>query len=178
MALTCAVNGEPETRVHPIFVCHHCGKPVCADHGWVVPADYAFEDSGEDAGESLWHRVFHWREWRRKRVPQSAMHCAECQKEHHKTEYAHNGWEAPKAVKHAASAQAARERWAAQEPRPGQPGQPYPPVPPGQPYPPALPYPQGQPSPQGQPYPPAPPYTPGQSGQQWQQPAGRLTGEP
>lgn len=150
MTLTCAVNGEQETRDHPMFVCHHCGKPVCADHGWVVPADYAFDDSDEDSEKPLWQRVLHWREWRKKRVPQSAMHCAECQKKYHKTEYAHNGWEEPRWAKRVAGAQAARER-EAQEPVPSQPG-------------------QHDPS--------ASPDRPGQSGQQRQQLPGRPTDEP
>ena len=46
MSVTCGVNSEAETADHPIFTCHHCGMPVCEQHGWVVTADDAFDDGG------------------------------------------------------------------------------------------------------------------------------------
>lgn len=147
MVLTCAVNGEPEAPTHPIFICHHCGKPVCADHGWAVLTDYAFDDSAEDSSRRFCQRIMHVREWRRKRVPQRAVHCDECRREHHQGEYAETGWASPKVAKRAARVQPARagQPAGAAVPRPA-------PMRPGQPYP-----------PQGQPY---------QSGQQGQRPVG------
>jgi hypothetical protein len=57
--LKCGVHAERESDTRPIFVCHHCGMPVCEEHGWVVLADDAFDDVEEP-------------------VSRSAMHCPEC----------------------------------------------------------------------------------------------------
>lgn len=62
--LKCGVHAEPESETRPIFVCHHCGMPVCEEHGWVVVADDAFDDVEEP-------------------VSQSAMHCPKCAAEYH-----------------------------------------------------------------------------------------------
>jgi len=41
MTLKCSEDGRPEdlSRNHAIYICHHCGRPVCQDHGLVVSAD-------------------------------------------------------------------------------------------------------------------------------------------
>jgi hypothetical protein len=62
--LKCGVHAESESDTRPIFVCHHCGMPVCEEHGWVVVADDAFDPEEEP-------------------VPRSAMHCPECITEYH-----------------------------------------------------------------------------------------------
>ncbi|GAA0726976.1 hypothetical protein GCM10010199_39020 [Dactylosporangium roseum] len=41
MNVNCGINGESR-HVSQIFLCHHCGMPVCAEHGWVVVSDDAF----------------------------------------------------------------------------------------------------------------------------------------
>jgi hypothetical protein len=84
MTLKC-VQGEPESEA-PIFVCHHCGKPVCEKHGLVVSADDAF-----DGSDPL--------------VSRAAMHCGECARYHPS---AHPGWEDPKAVQHSRDGATAR----------------------------------------------------------------------
>jgi hypothetical protein len=62
--LKCGVHAERESATRPIFVCHHCGMPVCEEHGWVVLADGAFDDVDEP-------------------VSRSAMHCPECAAQYH-----------------------------------------------------------------------------------------------
>ena len=62
--LKCGVHAERESETRPIFVCHHCGMPVCEEHGWVVLADDAFEETEEP-------------------MARSAMHCPECAAEFH-----------------------------------------------------------------------------------------------
>ena len=62
--LKCGVHAERESETRPIFVCHHCGMPVCEEHGWVVLADGAFDEVEEP-------------------VSRSAMHCPECAAEYH-----------------------------------------------------------------------------------------------
>lgn len=62
--LKCGVHAERESESRPIFLCHHCGMPVCEEHGWVVLADDAFDDVDEP-------------------VSRSAMHCPECAAEYH-----------------------------------------------------------------------------------------------
>ena len=64
MKLKCGVHAERESETRPIFVCHHCGMPVCEEHGWVVLADDAFDEVEEP-------------------VSRSAMHCPECAAEYH-----------------------------------------------------------------------------------------------
>jgi hypothetical protein len=57
--LKCGVHAERESETRPIFICHHCGMPVCEEHGWVVLADDAFSEVEEP-------------------VSTAAMHCPEC----------------------------------------------------------------------------------------------------
>ena len=77
MSVTCGVNGESETPEHPMFACHHCGMPVCEQHGWVVTADGAFADEGDATTK----------------VPRAAMHCPGCAAEfHHNRAGRHHGW--------------------------------------------------------------------------------------
>ena len=124
--LKCGVRAERETETRPIYVCHHCGIPVCEEHGWVVAADDAFDYAEEP-------------------VSRSAMHCPECANEFHpRGAGKRRGW----AV--------VRPRPAAGQgpPGPAQPGSPYPGYGPAAPqhqgpYPPQP----GYPPPQG-PYPP------------------------
>jgi hypothetical protein len=74
--LKCGVHAERETETRPIFVCHHCGMPVCEDHGWVVVADDAFDEVEEP-------------------VSRSAMHCPECAAEFHpRSASKRRGWAA------------------------------------------------------------------------------------
>jgi len=85
MILKCGVQNDEETRTHPIFVCHHCGMPVCENHGWTLSADDAFDDSS-------------------KPVTRAAMHCPACVEEYHKGAPRHRGWADPKLVLSTASA--------------------------------------------------------------------------
>ncbi len=101
MTLKCTVDGRPESLGHLIFACHHCGKPVCEQHGWVVSADDAFDDSAEDPGRRLPQAALQTA----KRVPQPAMHCKQCVDEHHARASKHPGWVDPKEA-HRADAQA------------------------------------------------------------------------
>ena len=55
MKLKCGVHAERESETRPIFVCHHCGMPVCEEHGWVVLADDAFDEVEEPVSRSPAH---------------------------------------------------------------------------------------------------------------------------
>ena len=46
MNVICGVNGETWQQVE-LFLCHHCGMPVCAEHGVTIGADDAFDASQE-----------------------------------------------------------------------------------------------------------------------------------
>ena len=133
--LKCGVHAERESETRPIFVCHHCGMPVCEEHGWVVLADAAFDEVEEP-------------------VPRSAMHCPECAAEYHPRGVSkRRGW----IVKRPRAA-AGQEAQAMQPPPPlsgygpagPRPQRPYPPqsYPQQPPAPPQQQYPQWQPSPQ------------------------------
>lgn len=63
MTVNCGINGE-DLRGRPVLLCHHCGMPVCQEHGRVVAADAAF------AGTAT--------------APQSAVHCRSCAERFHK----------------------------------------------------------------------------------------------
>ena len=63
MVLKCAQHGEEESDSRPIFLCHHCGKPVCEDHGTILLDDDDFAPSDEP-------------------LPIAAMHCPECVRYH------------------------------------------------------------------------------------------------
>lgn len=147
MKLKCGVRGEPESDERPVFVCHHCGKPVCEEHGWVVAADDAFEASEEP-------------------VPRPAMHCPECVAQYHpRTSGRRRGWliSQPRAVAGQGALAGAQQPVYGPAPAPQGPYAPHPghPQPAGNPPPvphPQQPYPQ-QPQPQ-QPYPQQPPPPP------------------
>lgn len=165
MRLKCGVHAEWETDSRPVFVCHHCGRPVCEEHGWVVLADDAFSEAEEP-------------------MPRSAMHCPGCVTSFHpRSASKRRGWviRRPPAVGQPAAPAApppAQGPMAppAQGPYPVPPGYPQQPAPypqpqapyPAQPYPQQLqplPYPQQQPPPQPQPYPQQQP-PPSQNGAQ------------
>lgn len=76
MILRCGVRNDEESVTNPMFVCHHCGMPVCENHGMVVSADDAF-------AEGLWP------------VSRAAMHCPECAEEKHKGAAKHHRWADP-----------------------------------------------------------------------------------
>ncbi len=113
--LKCGVHAERETETRPIFVCHHCGLPVCEDHGWVVLADDAFDESEEP-------------------VSRSAMHCPECAAAYHpRGASKRRGWGVwrPRAVV-GPQAPAAAQPWGygpAPQPQGPYPQQPPPPAP-------------------------------------------------
>jgi hypothetical protein len=116
MTLKCTVDGRSESRGQPIFACHHCGKPVCEQHGWVVSADNAFDDSAEDQGRRAPQATLQ----SGKRMPQPAVHCKQCVDEHHARASKHPGWVDPKEAQRAAAQ--ARAAAAAQQQAGGQPG--------------------------------------------------------
>lgn len=88
MNVSCGVNGEPWTAENPLYLCHHCGMPVCLQHGRVIGADDAFA-----ASDKLDHRP--------------AMHCPTCIRDHPGGRRAYSGsWLDPKGVLE----DAARER--------------------------------------------------------------------
>jgi hypothetical protein len=76
MMVKCASGEELEDSL--IFVCHHCGAPVCEQHGWVVSADDAFKDTSTP-------------------VSRAAMHCRDCVEAHPRNANRHHYWADPKA---------------------------------------------------------------------------------
>ena len=64
MKVKCTERGEEEAPGRPILVCHHCGKPICAEHAWEVTRDEAFAGTASE--------------------PVSAVHCAECRAKYHR----------------------------------------------------------------------------------------------
>jgi hypothetical protein len=85
MNVICSVNGEQWDGRTPLYVCHHCGMPVCEQHGWTVGSDDDFDAS--DAP-----------------VSRAAMHCPGCAEEYHRGAHRYHGWTDPKAVPSAARA--------------------------------------------------------------------------
>lgn len=77
MNVSCGVYGEPESDEKPLYVCHHCGMPVCEQHGWTVASDDAFDASDDP-------------------VPRSAMHCPRCVSEYHPMTVRYHGWTDPR----------------------------------------------------------------------------------
>jgi hypothetical protein len=167
--LKCGVHADRESETRPIFVCHHCGMPVCEEHGWVVSADDAFDASEEP-------------------VSRSAMHCPECAGYHPRGANKRRGWgiiRSRAVAGQEAPATGQPPGYGPEAPRPPgpypqqsaypQPQTPYPPQPQPQPYQqpyqpqpypqqtyPEQPYPQQQPPPQPQPPAPhRPPRAPG-----------------
>lgn len=80
MNISCGVYGEPESDENPLYVCHHCGMPVCERHGWTVPADDAFHASDDP-------------------VSRAAMHCPRCASEYHSGATRYHGWTDPRAAR-------------------------------------------------------------------------------
>jgi hypothetical protein len=66
------MNGE-DIKDDAILVCHHCGMPVCQQHGWTVATDDAFGDSNTP-------------------ISRISMHCRECMEEYHKGLVRQRGW--------------------------------------------------------------------------------------
>jgi hypothetical protein len=91
MSVICGVNSEPETNNNPIFVCHHCGMPICQQHGWILTADDAFAGSSTP-------------------VSRAAIHCQKCADDFHRGAPRHHGWADPKLTP-AVTAQAAGQEW-------------------------------------------------------------------
>ncbi|GAB2613349.1 hypothetical protein Aab01nite_69470 [Paractinoplanes abujensis] len=86
MTVKCGINGE-DLDEPQIFLCHHCGMPVCEQHGWVVAADDAF--AGPATLVSLVEPVS------RETGPQPAMHCRNCSDRFHKSAQKRHGWAEP-----------------------------------------------------------------------------------
>lgn len=76
MNVICGVNGEPWQEVE-LFVCHHCGMPVCARDGVTIAADDAFDATEEP-------------------VSRAAMHCPSCAEGYHRGAARYHGWTDPK----------------------------------------------------------------------------------
>jgi hypothetical protein len=91
MNVACGVNNEPWTEENPLFLCHHCGMPVCLKDGVTVGSDGAFDAAEEP-------------------VQRAAMHCPGCARTHHRSDRSWtNGWIDPKALQ-AEAKRAAAER--------------------------------------------------------------------
>jgi hypothetical protein len=116
MNVKCGINGETLTE-QQLFVCHHCGMPVCEEHGWVVTADDAFADSASAptrlpegsaprptllAGMSVptlmagipapIAALLNRSARGSASVPRPAMHCRECADRYHKGAARGHGW--------------------------------------------------------------------------------------
>jgi hypothetical protein len=85
MNVVCGVNGESWGRDTPLYVCHHCGMPVCAKDGVTIAADEAFDAS--DAP-----------------MTRAAMHCPGCANEYHRGARRYTGWVDPRAAQSTARA--------------------------------------------------------------------------
>jgi hypothetical protein len=70
--VSCGVNGEPWTDENPLFLCHHCGMPVCLRHGKIIGSDEVFA-----ASEEADYRA--------------AMHCPTCARDHPGGKRAYSG---------------------------------------------------------------------------------------
>ncbi len=85
MNVACGVNSETEIPgQRPMFACHHCGMPVCEQHGWVVTADDAFDDGSG--------RRFRDPDRTSAPLSRAAMHCPRCADEFHKGADRHHNW--------------------------------------------------------------------------------------
>lgn len=79
MNVICGVNGETWQQVE-LFLCHHCGMPVCAKDGVTIAADDSFAAVQGP-------------------VSRAAMHCPSCADRYHRGAAArYHGWDDPKAV--------------------------------------------------------------------------------
>ena len=72
MKVSCGVNGEPWTDENPLFLCHHCGMPVCLRHGKIIGSDEVFAPT-----EKADYRA--------------AMHCPTCARDHPGGKKAYSG---------------------------------------------------------------------------------------
>lgn len=110
MIIKCGINGEDQHDSR-IFVCHHCGMPVCEEHGWVVASDDAFAGSatavsappgaappsgvmtpppgaaGPPPGVPAPRTAM--------TVPRPAMHCRDCVDRFHRRAVKRHGWADP-----------------------------------------------------------------------------------
>ena len=91
MNLVCGVNGEPWTADNPLYVCHHCGMPVCLQDGLTIGSDDAFDASDEP-------------------VYRAAMHCPGCARDHSGNKRTYSGWIDPRTIEEAARENARRAR--------------------------------------------------------------------
>jgi hypothetical protein len=104
MNVKCGINGETQ-HVSRIFLCHHCGMPVCEEHGWVVVADTAFADTAvapsappvpvgppAAAGRPVPAQLLRITAT----VPRPAMHCRDCVDRFHKGAPKRHGWADPR----------------------------------------------------------------------------------
>lgn len=87
MSINCGINHEVLDE-QQIFLCHHCGMPVCQEHGWIVAADDAFADAPASPPP-------HDQPASRVTVPRPAMHCRACTDKYHKNAPKRHGWEEP-----------------------------------------------------------------------------------
>jgi hypothetical protein len=114
MILKCGINGETRDD-DQIFVCHHCGMPVCEEHGWVVGSDDAFADSTGAQSPAAPLPAFVPPQIRRAAgsvtrdlagpvrravtpTPRPAMHCRDCVERFHKGAPKRHGWSEPRPV--------------------------------------------------------------------------------
>ncbi|GIF78556.1 hypothetical protein [Asanoa siamensis] len=106
MNVNCGINGESR-HVNQIFLCHHCGMPVCDEHGWVVAVDDAFAANSESSS-ALPAQAIAARFTLRtaESAPRPAMHCRDCVERFHKGAQRRHGWADPGPA--AAAAAAAR----------------------------------------------------------------------
>jgi hypothetical protein len=72
MNISCGVNGEPWTAENPLYLCHHCGMPVCLKHGRIIGTDEAFA-APERADDLAPIQKVDYR---------AAMHCPTCVRDH------------------------------------------------------------------------------------------------
>jgi hypothetical protein len=99
MDVVCGVNGEPWTKENPLFVCHHCGMPVCLRDGLTHPSDEDFDGSDEP-------------------VYRAAMHCPGCARGHSGSRRMYSGgWVDPKVIEAANRENAKRAAAEQSQPR-------------------------------------------------------------
>jgi hypothetical protein len=89
MTIKCGINGEALAEPQ-IFLCHHCGMPVCEQHGWIVAADDAFADSATEFSPARFGEPTS-----RVKAPRPAMHCRNCAERFHKSAVKRHGWAEP-----------------------------------------------------------------------------------
>lgn len=102
MNVKCGINGESR-HVSQIFLCHHCGMPVCEEHGWVVVADDAFADTAVAPAAPpvpVSPPMAPGQPGPAPRIaatmPRPAMHCRDCMERFHKRAPKRHGWADPR----------------------------------------------------------------------------------